>query len=155
MSVKSNLSADFGSWNAQSVSALFSANQNFEICIMLRSWNSKLFVVFPAVGFVNGAVRLLDAISLQDEVAEPFRYARDAITHVEFSHDSKYLATAVSSHFVAILSLIICNDVFLVQLIKYFLVSSCEYFFTHQFRCMFWHIFEKYENYFYLIACQL
>ena len=58
-------------------------------------------LVFPAVGFVNGAVRLLDAISLQDEVAEPFRYARDAITHVEFSHDSKYLATAVSWHFVA------------------------------------------------------
>ena len=48
---------------------------------------------------MNGAVRLLDAISLQDEVAEPFRYARDAITHVEFSHDSKYLATAVSLHF--------------------------------------------------------
>ena len=46
-------------------------------------------------------MRLLDAISLQDEVAEPFRYARDAITHVEFSHDSKYLATAVSSLFVA------------------------------------------------------
>ena len=49
-------------------------------------------------------MRLLDAISLQDEVTEPFRYARDAITHIEFSHDSKYLATAVSSHFVAILS---------------------------------------------------
>ena len=51
---------------------------------------------FLAVGFVNGTVRVLDSITLQDEVTEPFRYARDAITHIEFSHDSRYLATAVS-----------------------------------------------------------
>ena len=44
-------------------------------------------------------VRVLDSITLQDEVSEPFRYARDAITHIEFSHDSKYLATAVSQSF--------------------------------------------------------
>ena len=56
-------------------------------------------VYFSAVGFVNGAVRVLDSITLQDEVSEPFRYARDAITHIEFSHDSKYLATAVSKIF--------------------------------------------------------
>ncbi|XP_033747234.1 cilia- and flagella-associated protein 251-like isoform X1 [Pecten maximus] len=49
---------------------------------------------YIAVGFVNGSVRILDSITLSDEIAEPFRYARDAITHIAFSHDSKFLATA-------------------------------------------------------------
>ena len=55
-----------------------------------------LFDLISAVGFVNGSVRVLDSLTLRDEVQEPFRYARDAITHIEFSHDSQFLATAVS-----------------------------------------------------------
>jgi len=39
---------------------------------------------------------VLDALNLQDEDTEVFRYARDAITHISFSHDSQFLATAVS-----------------------------------------------------------
>ena len=65
------------------------------ICICYDTITS-IPLCFSAVGFVNGMVRVLDSITLQDEVSEPFRYARDAITHIEFSHDSKYLATAVS-----------------------------------------------------------
>ncbi|XP_053376609.1 cilia- and flagella-associated protein 251-like [Mercenaria mercenaria] len=57
---------------------------------------------YLAVGFVNGSVRILDSITLQDEVQEPFRYARDAITHIEFSHDSKYLATADAEYTVSV-----------------------------------------------------
>ena len=60
---------------------------------------TTILVYLSAVGYVNGMVRVLDSITLQDEVSEPFRYARDAITHIEFSHDSKYLATAVSKSF--------------------------------------------------------
>lgn len=57
---------------------------------------------YIAVGFVNGTVRVLDSITLQDEVSEPFRYARDAITHIEFSHDSRYLATADAEYTISI-----------------------------------------------------
>lgn len=57
---------------------------------------------YLAVGFVNGTVRVLDSITLQDEVQEPFRYARDAITHIEFSHDSKFLATADAEYTVSV-----------------------------------------------------
>lgn len=46
-----------------------------------------------AVGMMNGSVFILDTISLEDELEKPFRYARDAVTHIAFSHNSKYLAT--------------------------------------------------------------
>ena len=45
---------------------------------------------------MNGSVRLLDSNSLNDVLREPFRYARDAVTHVAFSHNCEFLATAVS-----------------------------------------------------------
>lgn len=47
-----------------------------------------------AIGMTNGTVHVLDAISLTDIIEKPFRYARDAVTHIAFSHNSKYLATA-------------------------------------------------------------
>ncbi|MGH0165579.1 UNVERIFIED_CONTAM: hypothetical protein FKN15_011295 [Acipenser sinensis] len=47
------------------------------------------------VGFASGTVYILDALSLNNVCSEPFRYAKDAITHITFSSDSKYLATAV------------------------------------------------------------
>ena len=50
--------------------------------------------MISALGFTNGSVRILDAFSL-DDVVTPYRYARDAITHITFSHDSAFLATAV------------------------------------------------------------
>jgi len=51
---------------------------------------------YVGVGFTNGVVGVLDALTLED-VRQPFRYARDCITHIVFSHDSSYMATAVSS----------------------------------------------------------
>lgn len=53
-----------------------------------------LFVTLGA-GFTNGTLQVLDPITLS-EVGKSFRYSRDAITHISFSHDSSYLATAVS-----------------------------------------------------------
>lgn len=41
-------------------------------------------------------VKILDAMNLMDEETETFRYSRDAITHIKFSHDSTFLATVVS-----------------------------------------------------------
>lgn len=65
---------------------------------IFTNMSSSTFITLlvSAIGFMNGTVRILDSITLKDEVQEPFRYARDTITHVEFSYDSKYLATAVS-----------------------------------------------------------
>lgn len=57
---------------------------------------SSQIALFSGVGFENGCVRILDALTLIDENPEPFRYSRDAVTHVTFSHDSKWMATAVS-----------------------------------------------------------
>eukprot|EP00057_Strongylocentrotus_purpuratus_P009036 XP_011663510.1 PREDICTED: WD repeat-containing protein 66 [Strongylocentrotus purpuratus] len=53
---------------------------------------------YLGVGFENGCVRILDALTLIDENPEPFRYSRDAVTHVTFSHDSKWMATAGPLH---------------------------------------------------------
>ena len=42
----------------------------------------------------SGTVHILDSISLITEAT--FNYSREAVTHCVFSHNSKYLATAVS-----------------------------------------------------------
>ncbi|ESO91649.1 hypothetical protein LOTGIDRAFT_191347 [Lottia gigantea] len=49
---------------------------------------------YLAVGFTNGTIRILDAITLNEEQSEPFRYSKDVITHLVFSHNSLYLAAA-------------------------------------------------------------
>jgi hypothetical protein len=48
-----------------------------------------------AVGFKNGNLQLIDSISLEDCLKAPFTYSKDAITHIQFSEDSTFLATAV------------------------------------------------------------
>ena len=47
------------------------------------------------VGFTNGLVGVLDSVTLED-VCQPFRYSKDAVTLIVFSRDSTYMATAVS-----------------------------------------------------------
>lgn len=47
-------------------------------------------------GFTEGTVYILDAMSLENEIPEPFKYSRTNVTHISFSHDSQYMATAVS-----------------------------------------------------------
>ncbi|XP_067163443.1 cilia- and flagella-associated protein 251 [Apteryx mantelli] len=46
-----------------------------------------------AAGFTDGSVYILDAISLQSNCKE-FKFSRGPVTHISFSHDSEYLATA-------------------------------------------------------------
>ena len=55
----------------------------------------RLFCIHAGVGFTSGAVAVLDPLELAD-VGQPFRYSRDCVTHIAFSHDSQYMATAVS-----------------------------------------------------------
>uniref|UniRef100_A0AAY4CYX1 Cilia- and flagella-associated protein 251 n=1 Tax=Denticeps clupeoides TaxID=299321 RepID=A0AAY4CYX1_9TELE len=51
---------------------------------------------YLAVGFASGEVCLLDACTLQSETEDCFSHTTHAITHISFSRDSLYLATAVS-----------------------------------------------------------
>lgn len=57
---------------------------------------------YIAVGFKNGNLQLVDAITLHDCLAVPFSYAHSLITHIEFSHDSNYLATAESDYTISV-----------------------------------------------------
>lgn len=50
---------------------------------------------FLAAGFTDGSVYILDSISLENDCKE-FKYSRGPVTQISFSHDSQYLATAVS-----------------------------------------------------------
>ena len=47
------------------------------------------------VGFTNGVVGVLDSLTLEDS-CQPFCFSREGITHITFSQDSRYIATAVS-----------------------------------------------------------
>lgn len=63
-------------------------------------WKSEPLVclsgLYLAVGFASGAVQVLEPCTLQQEGDESFQNTQDCITHLTFSHDSSYLATAVS-----------------------------------------------------------
>lgn len=64
-----------------------------------RSCHGSFLACFPgyflAAGLTDGSVYILDAISLQSSCKE-FKFSRGPVTHIAFSHDSEYLATAVS-----------------------------------------------------------
>ncbi|XP_064248583.1 cilia- and flagella-associated protein 251 isoform X2 [Passer domesticus] len=56
---------------------------------------------FLAAGFTDGSVYILDAISLQS-ICEEFQFSQCPVTHISFSHDSKYLATADENYSVTV-----------------------------------------------------
>ncbi|XP_069820104.1 cilia- and flagella-associated protein 251 [Dendropsophus ebraccatus] len=62
--------------------------------------------LYLAAGFVDGSAHILDAVTLEDETTEPFKYAKGSITHVTFSHNSHYLATADQEFTVTLFQLI-------------------------------------------------
>ncbi|NWH49739.1 CF251 protein, partial [Fregata magnificens] len=56
---------------------------------------------FLAAGFTDGSVYILDAISLQSSCKE-FKFSHGPVTHISFSHDSEYLATADEKYSVTV-----------------------------------------------------
>ncbi|XP_008057932.1 cilia- and flagella-associated protein 251 [Carlito syrichta] len=60
-------------------------------------------------GFTEGTVYILDAMSLENESPEPFKYSRTSVTHISFSHDSQYMATADVSFTVAVYMRVVKN----------------------------------------------
>ncbi|XP_048820406.1 cilia- and flagella-associated protein 251 [Lagopus muta] len=64
---------------------------------------------FLAAGFTDGSVHVLDAISLLS-CCEVFRFSRGPITHVQFSHNSEYLATADEKYAVTVYKRVLQNE---------------------------------------------
>ncbi|KAM6193477.1 cilia- and flagella-associated protein 251 [Sarcoramphus papa] len=63
---------------------------------------------FLAAGFTDGSVYILDAISLQSSCKE-FKFSRGPVTHISFSYDSEYLATADEKYSVTVYKSVLQN----------------------------------------------
>ncbi|NXD30493.1 CF251 protein, partial [Spelaeornis formosus] len=57
--------------------------------------------LFLAAGFTDGSVYILDAISLLS-ICKEFQFSQGPVTHISFSHDSQYLATADENYTVTV-----------------------------------------------------
>ncbi|XP_009873525.1 PREDICTED: WD repeat-containing protein 66 [Apaloderma vittatum] len=63
---------------------------------------------FLAAGFTDGSIYILDAISLQSSCKE-FKFSHGPITHISFSHDSEYIATADEKYAVTVYKSVVQN----------------------------------------------
>uniref|UniRef100_A0A663MK29 Cilia- and flagella-associated protein 251 n=1 Tax=Athene cunicularia TaxID=194338 RepID=A0A663MK29_ATHCN len=63
---------------------------------------------FLAAGFTDGSVYILDAISLWSSCKE-FKFSRGPVTHISFSHNSEYLATADEKYSVTVYKRVLKN----------------------------------------------
>ncbi|KFO95787.1 WD repeat-containing protein 66, partial [Calypte anna] len=63
---------------------------------------------FLAAGFTDGTVHVLDAISLQSSCKE-FKFSHGPVTHINFSHDSEYFATADEKYAVTVYKSVLEN----------------------------------------------
>uniref|UniRef100_A0A667H008 Cilia- and flagella-associated protein 251 n=1 Tax=Lynx canadensis TaxID=61383 RepID=A0A667H008_LYNCA len=79
-------------WDYEKKKYLFS--RVFEKGLGIQSLTYNPEGVLLGAGFTEGTVYILDAMSLENQIPEPFKYSRTSVTHVSFSHDSQYMATA-------------------------------------------------------------
>ncbi|NWW18104.1 CF251 protein, partial [Falcunculus frontatus] len=77
-----------------------------EAGIQCLSYDPKGYLL--AAGFTDGSVYILDAISLQS-ICEKFQFSQGPVTHISFSHDSKYLATADENRSVTVYKRVLQN----------------------------------------------
>ncbi|OBS79111.1 hypothetical protein A6R68_18519 [Neotoma lepida] len=65
------------------------------VCGMIKVWNYEKKVYLFSRVFEKGlGVQSLTYNSEENEIPQPFRYSRTSVSHVSFSHDSNYMATA-------------------------------------------------------------
>ncbi|KAL8589462.1 hypothetical protein ACOMHN_061673 [Nucella lapillus] len=83
-------------WNYETkevlVSRCFDQNGSFHTC----AYDPKGYYI--AVGQTNGAVRVLDSLTLHEETAKPIHVAKSPITRIVFSPDSAFMATSDADH---------------------------------------------------------
>ncbi|XP_036730012.1 cilia- and flagella-associated protein 251 [Balaenoptera musculus] len=87
-------------WDYEQKKYLFS--RIFEKGLGVQSLTYNPEGALLGAGFTEGTVYILDAMSLESEIPEPFKYSRTSVTHISFSHDSQYMATADVSFTVAV-----------------------------------------------------
>ncbi|XP_060048634.1 cilia- and flagella-associated protein 251 [Erinaceus europaeus] len=94
-------------WNYEKKKYLFS--RVFEKGLGVQSLTYNPEGALLGAGFTEGTVYILDAMSLENEIPEPFKYSRTSVTHISFSHDSQYMATADMSFTVAVYKVVVRN----------------------------------------------
>ncbi|XP_053442982.1 cilia- and flagella-associated protein 251 [Nycticebus coucang] len=92
-------------WDYEKKKYLFS--RVFEKGLGVQSLTYNPEGALLGAGFTEGTVYILDAMSLENDIPEPFRYSRTSVTHISFSHDSQYMATADVSFTVAIYMVVV------------------------------------------------
>ncbi|KAM6166400.1 cilia- and flagella-associated protein 251 [Erethizon dorsatum] len=92
-------------WDYEQKRYLFS--RVFEKGLGIQSLTYNPEGALLGAGFTEGTVYILDAMSLQNETPEPFNCTKSNVTHVSFSHDSQYMATADVSFTVAVYTVVV------------------------------------------------
>ncbi|XP_050002562.1 cilia- and flagella-associated protein 251 isoform X1 [Alexandromys fortis] len=92
-------------WDYEKKVYLFSRTFEKGLGVQSLSYNPEGALL--GAGFTEGTVYILDAMSLENESPEPFKYSRTSISHVSFSHDSNYMATADVSFTVAVYMVVV------------------------------------------------
>ncbi|XP_075390279.1 cilia- and flagella-associated protein 251 [Tenrec ecaudatus] len=92
-------------WDYEAKTYLFS--RVFEKGLGIQSLNYNPEGAILGAGFTQGTVYILDAMSLENATKEPFRYSRSSVTHISFSHDSEYMATADVSFTVSLYRVVV------------------------------------------------
>nr|XP_004611219.1 unnamed protein product [Sorex araneus] len=92
-------------WNYEKKSYLFSRVFERGLGVQSLSYNPEGGLL--GVGFTDGTVHILDSMSLENEIPQPFHYSRASVTHISFSYDSQYMATADVSFTVAVYKVVV------------------------------------------------
>ncbi|CAF0707326.1 unnamed protein product, partial [Brachionus calyciflorus] len=103
-----NSSGYLQQWNYKKKQLISSRNFNKHSNITCIKYDPKGDLI--AVGFENGQLQIIDAISLDDCLKLPFSYSKDSITHIDFSHDSSFMATAEADFTVSVYKYNIATD---------------------------------------------
>ncbi|XP_025745634.1 cilia- and flagella-associated protein 251 isoform X2 [Callorhinus ursinus] len=94
-------------WDYEKKKYLFS--RVFEKGLGVQSLTYNPEGALLGAGFTEGTVYILDAMSLENQIPEPFKYSRTSVTHISFSHDSQYMATADVHFTVAVYMVVVKN----------------------------------------------
>ena len=91
-------------WNHEKKELIISRALGSKLMIQCLQYNPTGNLI--AMGCTDGSVRVLDSATLleegEDEGLAVFKYCHDSITHLMFSHNSKYLASADLDHCVTL-----------------------------------------------------